>query len=236
MGRAALFPFLLLVFLTVQISFWWQVRHVRPVLEILPAPPTEAVANAMALGDTQFLFRALAIRLQHAGDTFGRISPLKHYDYETLSGWFALLDGMDRTSDLMPTLAAYYYSQTQKTEDVRYMVDYLHAHAMKAPEDKWWWLVQAAYLANHRMGDKALALQVTQPLLEIESAPLWARQMPAFIPEQRGEVAEALAIMEGIRQNVDTLRQDELNFMRYFIEERLGALEKQLEEQGVLSE
>lgn len=228
--RNALPPLLLIFFLVLQGGFWWHAHNLRPALNILPEVPGAAMVEALSLGDRQFLFRALALRLQHAGDTFGRFSPLRDYDYSRLFDWLTLLDTIDNTSDLMPTLAAYYYAQTQKTGDIRYIVEYLSAHAMHDPEKKWWWLVQAVYLANHKLHDKALALRVAAPLPKIAAAPVWARQMPAFIHEQRGEVTEALAIMEGIRKDADNLSDRELRFMRYFVEERLGNLERKLDE------
>lgn len=233
MRKITLHPFLLAAFLALQGAFWWHTHALRPALEIVPRPPGPAAVAALSLGDRQFLFRALALRLQHAGDTFGRNSPLKNYDYAALRDWFLLLDTLDGVSDLAPTLAAYYYSQTPKTDDIRYMTDYLQRHSMRDTERNWWWLTQAAYLANHKLGDKELALDIAEPLPRIKAAPVWARQIPAFIHEQRGEVAEALAIMDGIKQSAgaDELSERELRFMRYFVEERLGSLERQIKRQ-----
>ncbi len=228
MRRSLLFSGLLLVFLTMQVGFWWRTHDIRPVLEIVPDVPGKAAVKLLSFGDPQFLFRLLAMRMQQAGDSFGRNSPLRRYDYSKLYDWFMLLDELDNVSDLVPTLAAYYYSQTPRTNDIRYMVDYIYQHSLRHPESKWWWLVQATYLANHKLGDKALALKVATPLADIKTAPVWARQVPAFIHEQRGEVADALMIMEGIKQSADNLSEGELRFMRYFVDRRLAALEEQI--------
>ena len=185
--------------------------------------------------DEQFFFRVLALNIQNAGDTYGRFTALNKYDFKKLYAWFKLLDEMDNTSNMLPSLATYYYSQTQHVPDVRYMVDYLYEHSSWRPEVKWWWLVQATYLANHKLKDKELALKVAQPLVNARTIPIWAQQMPAFIHEQRGEMDEALAIMENIQKDLKDIPQGELNFMKYFVEERLQKLEdieKKQKEEG----
>lgn len=220
----------LALFLTLQLTFWAKTRDIMPSMDIVPDVPGRESVKALSFGDEQFYFRMLALELQNAGDTYGRFTALKLYDYNKLSHWFTLLDELDNQSDLVPSMAAYYYSQTQYTPDVRYVIDYLYRHAADRPEQKWWWLVQAVYLANHKLNDKDLALKVAQPLTRAQSIPIWAQQMPAFIHEQRGEMEEALAIMEGIKANLKNIPQGELNFMKYFIEERLHALDSKMEQ------
>ncbi len=216
---------LLLIFFIAQVVFWHQTRHSFPEMSIVPDVPAKEVVHALSLGDPQFYFRMLALQIQNAGDTYGRFTPLKEYDYSKLSKWFSLLDSLDDTSEYIPSIATYYYSQTQNTPDVRYIVDYLYEHAAHRPEEKrkWWWLIQAIYLANHKLEDKALALKVGQPLLDAKGIPLWARHYPAFIHEQGGEAKEALFVMEHVLKGYEeqTLSQEDFNFMKYFIEERL---------------
>ena len=215
----------LLLFLGLQGSFWHHTRDIRPEMGIVPDVPGETAVRALSFGDTQFLFRLLALNLQNAGDTFGRFTALYKYDFEKLSQWFSLLDTLDDRSDFIPTIASYYFSQTQYTPDIRYVVDYLYAHSAHRAHLKWWWLVQAVYLANHKLEDKDLALKAAAPLQQAEGVPVWVRQMPAFLHEQRGEFDAALAIMQNLQANAENLSAGELNFINYFIRERLGALE-----------
>lgn len=206
-----------------QVVFWTQSRNILPDMTIVPDVPGKEAVKALSLGDEQFYFRLLALRIQNAGDTFGRFTPLKDYDYDKLSKWFSLLDMLDDESDYIPSLATYYYSQTQNTPDVRYVVDYLYEHAKDRPERKWWWLIQAMYLANHKLDDKELALEVGKPLPDAKGIPLWARHFPAFIYEQQGEVDQALYVMEHVLQEYEDekLSREDFNFMKYFIQERL---------------
>jgi len=130
-------------------------------------------------------------------------------------------------------MASYYFSQTQNANDVRYLVDYLDDYASDRPKEKWWWLVQASYLATHKLNDSARALAIAQKLSGVRGIPIWAQQLPAFIHEQRGEFGEALAIIEDVLKHPEDYSQGELNFMRYFVDERLHRLnevEKELKE------
>ena len=92
-------------------------ESVLPRLEIVPDVPSINTIRIMSLGDEQFYFRILALQLQNSGDSFGRFTALKEYDYAALSKWFYLLDELDYKSNYIPSLAAYYYSNTQKVED-----------------------------------------------------------------------------------------------------------------------
>lgn len=206
-----------------QVVFWGYSRNITPDMAIVPDVPGKDVVKALSLGDEQFYFRVLALRIQNAGDTYGRFTPLKNYDYDKLSKWFHLLDSLDDTSDYIPSLATYYYSQTQNVPDVRYVVDYLYDYAAHRPEKKWWWLIQAMYLANHKLQDRELALKVGEPLMDAKGIPLWARHFRAFIYEQKGEMQQALYVMEHVLKEYEKekLSREDFNFMKYFIEERL---------------
>ena len=122
-------------------------------------------------------------------------------------------------------MSAYYFSQTQNPEDVRYLVDYLYEHARKNVQDKWWWLMQAIYLANHKLKDPDLALKVAKPLANKE-LPVMAQQLLAIVHEQRGEMDQAFDIITGIQENVDDIEEKDLRYMQYFAEERLKRLEE----------
>jgi hypothetical protein len=208
-----------------QLVFWYQTRELKPRLDIVPEVPDKVAVQAMSLGDNQFYFRWLALNLQNAGDSYGRFTALKDYDYHKLSQWFTLLDTLDSRSNMIPSMAAYYFSQTQHVPDVRYVVDYLYAHATRDIAHKWWWLIQALYLAQHRLKDMDLALKVAKPLVN-KQVPVWAQQMTAVVHETRGEMDDALRIMETIRDNADHIPEADLRYMNYFVKERIHKLEE----------
>jgi hypothetical protein len=219
----------LVVFVCLQLCFWANTRGITPDLGIVPTPPGQESVQAMTFGDEQFYFRVLAFTIQNAGDTFGRFTSLRYYDFNKLYHWFHLLDGLDARSNMIPAMATYYFSQTQNIPDVRYVVDYLYAHAMHDIEHKWWWLVQSIYLSMHKLDDMDLALKVSQPLIN-DKVPVWAQSMAAIVREKRGEMDDAYRIMETIQQHAEHIPDSELKFMTYFIEERLGRIDKLREE------
>lgn len=221
----------LLVFLIFQFTFWWNTKAIKPDMHILPEVPSKEAVKANSLGDEELYFRILTLELQNAGDTFGRFTPLKNYNYKKLSEWLFLLDTLDSKANFVPAIASYYYSQTQNTPDVRYIVDYLDSHASKDLANKWWWMTQAVYLANNKLNDNELALKLSYKLTNIPGKiPMWVREMPAFIHEKRGEKAEALNIIKNIIDNYqsDELTIDELNFIHYFIKERIEKMKEDI--------
>ena len=218
--RSDIFVYL---FLVVQVALWTQTKNYKPDLAIVPDVPSLESVKAISLGDEQFYFRALAFQLQNAGDTFGRFTALKNYDYNKLYHWFSLLDTLDNKSNFVPSLAGYYFSQTQNTPDVRYVIKYLEETSENDLYHKWWWMGQAVYLANHKLKDKEWALELAYKLASTprDDVPMWVKQMPAFIHEQLGEEAEAMKIVCNIIKNADNIEQGELNFMTYFVLDRL---------------
>jgi hypothetical protein len=216
--------YLLLFFLALQLMFWSKTNHIKPDMVIVSNPPRQQTVDALSLGDKQFYFRTLAFHMQNMGDTWGRFTPLKDYDYAKLERWFFLLDSLDNKSNFVASIASYYYSQSQNPADTIHVINYLREHYKSDPVTKWWWLSQAVYIANHRLKDKELALELAYELANLPpevKMPLWGRQMPAFIHEQLGENKAAQKIIVDILANYENLEEGELNFMENFITERM---------------
>jgi len=217
---------ILIVFLGLQGGFWYRTHSILPDMGVVPDVPGKTTLKALSFGDDQALFRLLALNLQNAGDTFGRFTALYKYDFNKLYHWFTLLDTLDNNSNFLPSMATYYFSQSQNKNDVRYIIDYLDQYSKGREQEKWWWTVQGAYLASHKMKDLDKALELASRLDNIRGIPLWAQQMPAFIHEKRGEFDDAAVIIQNILQDEKSFTQSELNFMRYFAKERLNKLDE----------
>lgn len=216
---------LIVLLFLLQIGFWTETKKVMPNLGIVPEVPSNNTIKALSFGDEQFYFRLLGFKMQNAGDTFGRATPLKNYDFNKLSMWFYKLDELDSTSNLIPSLASYFYSNTQRVSDNTYIVKYLVDHAARDPEKKWWWLSQAALIANYKLKDKEKALEIAEKLAKTPgNLPIWARQMPAFILADMGEKEQAYIILKDVFDNYKNLPDNEINFMYYFIKDRLKML------------
>lgn len=211
--------------LALQVGFHRYSQHYLPELGIVPPVPSTAELGVTAMGDAQYLFRIHTLELQQAGDTFGRVTALYKYDYPALRDWFMQMDTLDARSHFFPALASYYFAQSQHKEDVAYLVDYLDAHTKHDIEHNWWWVVQAAYLSKHKLGDSDRAITIAKRLEGVTSIPLWAQQYPAFIYEQRGEFDDALRIIQDIIASQDDLKPQDLAFMAQFAKTRLKSLE-----------
>lgn len=222
--------FFLVLLLIFQVTSWYFTRKELPVLGILDEKvPSLNEAKAQAFGDEQFYFRYQAMNLQNSGDSFGRFTALKDYDYKVLLKWLKLLDDLDSRSNFLPAIASYYYSNTQRVEDNRYIVDYLEYTYDKRPADKWWWLGMAANIANFKLKDYDLSLRLAFKLSNTPGEiPRWAQQMPAIIYAQTGQNELALKIIEDLANRYDNYKQSDLNFMNYFVKERLGYLKKEI--------
>jgi hypothetical protein len=216
-----------------QIFFWKQTENIKPNFDLVPPAPNQYLIATLSLGDKEFLFRILAARLQNSGDVFAGFVALKNYDYSRIYDWMKALDTLNDKSNFVPSLASYYYSQTQKTEDARYIVDYLDEHSAKDIDANWWWIFQATFIAKGVLHDLDRALDLSRKLSEnnAKNAPLWTKQLPAFIYQEMGDNCMAFAVIENvIKESENGTRQikpEELNFMRHFIGERLSNLKKQ---------
>lgn len=217
---------LAILLLLVQGAFWNYTADQLPKLGVVPELASHDELHLMAFGDEQLLYRIMAFRLNNTGDTFGRFTALRDYDLERLYHWFTRLNQFDNRSDIFPALASYYFSQTQDQPQVIHMVNYLYEYSHWRPEEKWWWLTQAVYLAQHKLEDLQLALDIAQHLEGVRGIPHWAQQMPAFVHEERGEMGAAFAIMKNILAEDEDLTKGELNYMHHFFKERVERLEE----------
>ena len=227
-----IFISLFLLSFALQIIFQIKTEHLKPNVHVVPPLPSKYTIEALSFGDEEFYFRILALKIQNAGDSFGRSTPLKNYDYSKLYEWFKILDSLNSESRIIPSIASYYYSQTQHKEDVKYLIKYLDEHASVDINKNWWWLYQATYLAKFTLKDQALALNLAYKLSKNEDAraPLWTKQLPAFLLAENGQDCEAFFVISQLLQDNASgkreIKPDEMDFMRHFIKERLASFKE----------
>ncbi len=209
---------------------WVGSKSVKPELEIVPAAPSKEMLKAFAFGDEQLVFRYNGSMMQFLGDTFGRVTPLKDYNFERLYRWWMLLDDVDPHSDLITYVAGYYYASTQNPEEqIKYVVDFLEYHSDKDPVKNWWWYSQAFYNAKHKMKDNERALKIAEKLEKLPkdmNIPIWTRQLRAFLYEDMGEYKQACDMAVNVIRDYgeNKLTEGELNFMYSFVQERIRTL------------
>jgi len=228
-----IFLYLFVATFLCQIIFWSKTESIKPKFDIVPAIPSLPAIKAMSLGDNEFLFRILALRLQNSGDVFAGFVALKNYDYSRLYQWFTMLDSLNEKSNLTPSFAAYYFSQTQNKSDSRYVLQYLDEHSSKNIDENWWWFFQAIHIATNSLHDYDLALKIANKMAQNNNpqAPLWTKQMTAFLYARQGNDCMAFKIIEKIlnesSQGKRQITAEEMNFMHYFIKDHLAKLKSQ---------
>lgn len=223
-----------LAILGLNILFWVASSDIYAKWDGVPPVPTRDGALMMTLSDPQFSYRFGAITLQNLGDSGGQTTPLKDYDYQRLKGWFWLLNDLDPASNHVPMLAAYYFGGSRTPKDVAVIVDYLAAIGQNPVGNKWRWLVQAIFLARHRLYNTPLALDLAYKLAKMQpvgdTLPEWARQMPAFVLKEEGDKQAARKIVEDLLVSSRRFHPNEVNFMRSFLVEQLGADPKEVDQ------
>lgn len=176
----------------------WQSRLFRPDLSIIDPAPDALTRRALSFGDDQFLYRAWLLDLQNAGDTGGRSTPMRDYNYSYVLSWLEALQALDPLAQGHLQLAAHYFAMTPRTDDVRKMIDFVERDALRMPREKASWLVQAAIMAEVRLHDLDYALALSRRLVaqDIPDLPVVIRLMPALFLEKLGRAAEARAEVE----------------------------------------
>ena len=228
-----IFFWLFILVFIFQIFFWKVAEKYRVSYDIVPPAPSKHFIKAASFGDEEFLFRVLALRLQNAGDIFAGFVSLKKYDYSRVYDWMTILDKLNSESRMVPSLASYYYAQSQNPEHTRYVLKYLDEHSSADIDKNWWWLFQATIIAKKDLQDLDQALYFAQKLAknEAKEAPLWTKQMVAFINEKKGDECMAFKVIKNLMDESESGKRqisvEEMNFMRHFINNRLSKLKKQ---------
>ncbi len=206
--------------LALNILFWFSVRDVRAKWGNVPPAPDMKYAASMGLGDRSFAYRSNGIMIQNLGDTGGRTTPLKDYDYNALADWFFLQNALDPHSNYVPYLAGYYFSALQEPEKYYPVLDYLEKVGSQDSGKKWRWLAQAVYISRFLIKDSEKAMELANRLIEVapSDAPAWVRQAPVFILKSGGKKEEAYALMlEILKSNVENMHPNEVNAARAYI-------------------
>lgn len=201
----------------------------------VPPPPPEQTQSFIALGDQQLAYRIYGVMTQNWGDTGGRSTAFKEYNYSNLIQWFTRLSLMDQHSSFIPFLASFYFSNVRDDEKLRDVIGFLAQAGLRKGNQNWRWLGQAIALARFELKDQELALNLAYKLADINEPdmPGWTKQMPAFILNNQGNKQAAYSVMLRLLQsNAETMHPNEVLFMRDYLCTRLQT--KQQAEQNPL--
>jgi hypothetical protein len=180
-----------------QALFAYRARHIDPARDYLAPVPSPASLDALAFGDRIFLHRLYALMIQNAGDTGGRIVPVRNYDFARVVGWLDVLLHLDPRSSFATAMAARYFGLSQDVRDVAPIVRFIMRDVATNPQLRWHWLYDAIYLARHRLKDDNLALEVAFQLAsyDFKGVDFWASLTPAFILEDNRRYREAADVV-----------------------------------------
>ena len=212
--------FILSLALVINIAFWFYSRNIKAEWLNVPPPPHKKYASSYGIGDNQFAYRVIGLMIQNFGDSGGRVTALKEYNYDHLTQWFYVADYLDRTSNFIPYLAAYYFSALQEPEKYRPVLSYLRDVGLRTEGEKWRFLVRAVVVARKVMGDLDTSLALAEELAHHskEDIPVFTKQMPAFVLKEKGDKELAYTIMvEILKSSAGKLRPEEVNQMVYHI-------------------
>ncbi len=213
----------LIFFLILQICFSLSIKAKLPIWENIPPPLQQDVTSAISLGDDEFMYRLLGLRLQNLGEDNGQQTSLAKYDYKLLSQWFYSVSYLNSYSSYVPATVAFYYSQTPRRLGAIYVTEFLRQYFLAEPERRWRWMAHAVYLAKHKIKNLPYALELANELasFDIPDAPLWIQQMPAFILRDMGKKDEAKNFMLSIMIEDKNIPPQELLFMQDYINKYL---------------
>lgn len=216
--QKTLINILLALALGANVAFWGGSRGLFAKWSGVPPVPSHTGAIMMTLGDAEFSYRMGALSLQMMGDGGGQQTPLKDYNFEKLSKWFWLLNGLDPASNAVPMIASDYFGGSGDKEDVRIVIDFLSTIGQNPVGNKWRWLFESIYLARHKLKDLDLALDLSYKLAHMkpigDTLPIWARQMPAFVLRDDGDKEAAAAIVKQLLSSKQYFSEGDIKFMK----------------------
>jgi hypothetical protein len=182
-------------------AFAWANRERRPDMIVLESPPGAVARTVLSFGDAQFLYRYWSAHLQNAGDTGGRATPLRDYNYDDVVGWLRALQALDKDSHQHSFLAAHYFAQTPNLVDTRRIIDFMIADVALSPARKWYWLTYGMTTAQKKLNDLDYALAISRQLASYDFPDMdgYNYMFPAIFLERmqrydeaRGEIARVL--------------------------------------------
>ncbi len=216
--------FWVLLALGLAVAFSVYTRDMRNTWPGVSPAPSQSAALFYGFGDAQLSYRNVGLILQNAGDTGGRTTNFKDYDYAIIEQWLWLSDKLDPNANYVPSLAAYYFSAAKEKEQIAHLVDYLAYVGNDVTGERWRWLGHAVYLARFSLKDQPKALELAQKLaaLDAPNMPSWTKVMPAYVQTAMGnkkEARELLLLM--IADPNGKYQQADINQSCWYINEHL---------------
>jgi hypothetical protein len=202
---------------------WHAARPARLALaDDLPTAPSLSGMRILSFGDDQLTSKLIMLWLQAFDYQPGTSLPFKALDYARVADWLELAMRLDPRSQYPLLAASRLYGEVADPSKARHMLEFVYAHFMEAPNQRWPWLAHAAIIAKHRLGDLALALKYARAISVHATGPevpYWARDMSLFILEEMGELAAAKALIGGLIESGLVTDGNEIRFLARKLDE-----------------
>lgn len=182
----------------------------------LPSPPRLDIARSLSFGDDIFAAKLAMLWLQGFDNQPGISLSFAGLDYAKLSAWLSLIIALDPQAQYPLRAASRIYAEVADNDKRRLMLDFVQREFMRDPNLRWRWMAHAVFVAKHRMGDAALALQYARTLAahgDGPEVPRWAKQMVIFVLEEMGELASAEVLLGGLLNSGQITDPHELRFL-----------------------
>jgi hypothetical protein len=145
--------------------FLGEVRYDDRPNQIPPDPlPSATTTKILSSLDPLALYYFYSLKLLHAGDLHGHVTPLDHYDYGRVLSWLNLLVQLNPASEFAPFLATFYFGSTHDKAALRSLIEFLVTYAALDKSSRWRWHSYGVYLAHHQLRDFNYADQLIQEL------------------------------------------------------------------------
>ncbi len=195
--------------------------------EALADPASAAVLRLASAGEPQALAQLALLYLQAFDYRPGTRVPYRELDYEHVIAWLSRSLELDPRSQYALTLATKVYADVPDAAKKRRMLEFVYAAYLLDPEHRWAALAHATIVAKHQLKDLPLARKYAAALQSrttAAAAPLWVRQMEAFILEDMDELEAARILLGGMIASGQVKDRTDLRFL----EQHLRALEARL--------
>lgn len=199
----------------------------RTTAEDLPQPPSRQLLRLAALGEPIAAAKLAMLYIQAFDYRAGSRVPYRKLDYDVLIGWLERILDLDPAGQYPLWSAARLYAEVPDPVRQRKMLDFIYREYLADPNRRWPWLAHATVIAKHQLKDLPLARRYAAALQQHTTdpdAPLWVKQMEAFILADMGELELARIMIGGLIASgqVKDRRDAEL------LEQRLKEIEARL--------
>ncbi|MFT5176137.1 MAG: hypothetical protein ACI8W7_004331 [Gammaproteobacteria bacterium] len=200
--------------LLVQVLWHGALNDPHAGYEPLSPPPSLTVLRVVAAGEQSMASYALSLWLQVHETQPGYSAPLRELNYDAVALWLQRALELEPRSQYPLLSAIRIYAAVPDEQRRRRMLAFVEEQFLRAPNQRWRWMAEAAIIAKHRLHDLPLALRYAKALqAHATRAPAWAREMTIAVLEDMGELEAARLLIGGLLHDGRLRDPHEIRFL-----------------------